>query len=156
MTEADASSDVARIMIQPYRGALIATIQVDLEESVVRRFQSDLLECIRATGADFAILDISGVEVMDGHDFVGLRRVMNMASLMGTETILCGMQPGVAASLVDLDVSLDDLRTCLNLDVALEKLVESELREEQAEASDEPPGRETVDGSARDEVLDPG
>ena len=128
MTDIDDSSDVARITIQLYRGALIASIQVDLEERVLRQFQSDLLEAIRLNDANFAIVDLSGVEVMDGHDFKGLRRVINVASLLGAETVLCGIQPGVAASLVDLDLFLDDLSTCLNLDVALAHIASLELK----------------------------
>jgi rsbT antagonist protein RsbS len=142
---------VARITIQPYRGALIASIQVDLEERVLRRFQSDLLECIRSSGADVAIIDLSGVDVMDGEDFAGLRRVIEMAALMGTGSVLCGMQPGVAASLVDLDVSLDGLEISRSLDTALAQVA----AKEQVPEPEDLEAREIVNGSERDEAPDP-
>src|SRR5262245_32860626 len=126
MTDAANSSDIARITIQPHRGALIASIQVDLDQHVLRRFQSDLLESVRSSRSRFVIMDLTGVAVLDESDFAGLRRTIDMAALMGTRTILCGLRPGVAASLVDLDVPIDDLQTSLNLDAALAEIAESE------------------------------
>jgi rsbT antagonist protein RsbS len=155
MTGIEDSSDVARITIQPYRGALIAAIQVDLDQRVLRQFQTDLLACVRSSDAEVVIIDLSGVEVMDGQDFEGLRQVIDMASLMGTESILCGMQPGVAAALVELDVPLDGLRTCLNLETALADLESSESSEPQVGEAEAMEDRELVNGTARDEILDP-
>ncbi len=156
MTDVDDSSDVARITIQPYRGALIASIQVDFEERVLRRFQSDLLECVRSSGAETAIIDLSGVDVMDAQDFGALRRIIDMVSLMGSETILCGIQPGVAASLVYLNVPLDDLKTSRNLDAALAALDASASRDEEVQAPDEPEDRDrdVANGSEQYEVHD--
>jgi rsbT antagonist protein RsbS len=77
-----------------------------------------------------------------------------MASLMGTETILCGMQPGVAASLVDLDVHLEDLNTSLNLNAALANLAARESADRQIGLEEESANGEEVDGSPRDEALD--
>lgn len=154
MTQNDDSSDVARITIQPYRGALIASIQVDLEDRVLRQFQCDLLESVRTNDADVAILDLSGVEVMDWEDFAGLRRVIDMAALMGTQTVLCGMQPGVAASLVELDVPLDGLTTRLNLEIALTEIAASESTAEQFGEAQDADELENVNGSERDEAPD--
>jgi len=153
--EIDDTSDAARITIQPYRGALIASIQVDLDDRVLRRFQSDLLQCIQSSGVITAIIDLSGVHVMDAHDFEGLRRVIQMASLMGTETILCSIQPGVAAALVDLNVPLDDLRVSLNLDAALAEFAGSASQDEQAGPPEELTNQESESESAEDEAIDP-
>jgi rsbT antagonist protein RsbS len=152
-------SDVARIAIQPYRGALIASIQVDLDERVLRQFQSDLLECVRSSDADVAIIDLSGVGVIDGEDFTALRRVIEMTALMGTKSILCGMQPGVAASLVDLDVSLVGLQISRSLDSALAQVAAADTQEEPIVESEDPQDledQEIVHGLERDEALDPG
>ena len=94
---------------------------------------------------------------MDAQDFGSLRRIIDMVSLMGTETILCGIQPGVAASLVYLDVPLDDLKTSRNLDAALAALDTSASRDEEVQAPDEleDRDREVVNGSGQDEVRDP-
>jgi rsbT antagonist protein RsbS len=154
MTDNGDSSDIARITIQPYHGALIASIQVDLEERVLRQFQNDLLECVRNNDADVAILDLSAVEIMDREDFAGLRRVIDMAALMGTQTVLCGMQPGVAASLVELDVPLDGLKTRLSLEIALAEISAPESSTGQLDGSQDLDDRENVNGSKRDEALD--
>jgi rsbT antagonist protein RsbS len=119
MSEARDISDVARITIQPHRGGLIASVQVDLDHRVLQRFQTDLLERIQESRAQFVIIDLTGVAIMDDADFTGIRRAVEMAALMGTPTVLCGLRPGVAAALVDLDVPIGGLRTKLNLDAAL-------------------------------------
>ena len=116
------TSEVSRVTIQPHRGGLIASVQVDLDQDVLARFQSDLLDRIQESRARFVIIDLTGVAVMDDADFVGVRRAVDMAALMGTPTILCGLRPGVAAALIDLDVPIDGLRTTLNLDAALAEL----------------------------------
>ncbi len=159
-SEIDNSLDVARITIQPYRGALIASIQIDLEERVLGRFQSDLLECIASSDVRLAIIDLSGVHVMDAEDFNGLRRIIHMTSLMGTKTVLCAMQPGVAAALIDLDVPVDDLTTCRDLDSALEQFALAAPAEEptsldEDNGEDALENRETDNGTQRQEALDP-
>jgi hypothetical protein len=63
---------------------------------------------------------------MDAADFTELRRAVAMVSLMGADAILCGLRPGVAASLVDLGVPIDGLRTMLNLDTALAQVTARE------------------------------
>jgi rsbT antagonist protein RsbS len=150
-----ARSDVARIAIQPYRRALIASIQVDLDDRVLRQFQSDLLECVRTSDADVAIIDLSGVDVMDGTDFEALRRVIEMAALMGTKSILCGMQPGVAASLVDLDVPLVGLQISRSLDSALAQVAAAEEQQEPAAETEDLDDQEFIDGLERNDALDP-
>jgi rsbT antagonist protein RsbS len=124
MKEGEDTSDVPRVTIQPHRGGLIASVQVDLDEYVVQRFQADLLQRIQESHARFVIIDLTGVAVMDDNDFAGIRRAVAMAALMGTSTILCGLRPGVAAALVDGGAAIDGLRTKLNLDAALAELTD--------------------------------
>jgi rsbT antagonist protein RsbS len=126
MTAGDDGSEVARVPIQPHRGGLIASIQVDLDTRVLQQFQSDLLRRIEDSRARFVIIDLTAVTVMDAGDFTELRRAVEMVSLMGAATVLCGLRPGVAASLVDLGVPIDGLRTTLNLDAALAQVTEPE------------------------------
>jgi rsbT antagonist protein RsbS len=126
MTGADDGSDVVRVPIQPHRSGLIASVQVDLDRRVLQQFQSDLLERIEASRARFVIIDLTAVAVMDAGDFTELRRALDMVTLMGAPTIVCGLRPGVAAALVDLGVPLDGLRTTLNLDAALAQIAAPE------------------------------
>ena len=118
MTDEGAGS-APRVTIQPYGGALIASIQVDVDDRVLRRLQADLLEAVRRDGSKAVLIDLAGVELLDAEDFAGLRRIVDAVSLMGAETVLCGVRPGVAASLVRLDAPVDGLRTELSLDTAL-------------------------------------
>ncbi|MEO1128732.1 MAG: STAS domain-containing protein [Planctomycetota bacterium] len=148
--------DVARISIQAHRGALIASIQVELDARVLRVFQADLLRAIEMGSQDVAILDLSGVEIMDADDFEGFRRIVQMSWLMGTEVMLCGLQPGVAASLVELDVTVDDLATHRDLDAALAALA---ARQADAESSEPGPdatwdSEDNADVPERDPSLD--
>jgi rsbT antagonist protein RsbS len=154
MTEIYDSSDIARITIQPHRGALIASIQVDLDQRVLERFQADLLQRIEDSRARFVIIDLTGVAVMDESDFAALRRTIDMVSLMGTDTILCGLRPGVAASLVDLDVSIAGLRTQLNLDAALAEIAARESRTSRIGDADGATDPERVDGYSRNQAFD--
>ena len=150
----DDGSDVARVTIQSHRGALIASIQVDLEERVLRRFQSDLLEQVRSSKARAVIIDLTGVEVMDGTDFDGLRRTIDMVALMGTPTILCGLRPGVAAALVDLNVATEGLQTCLSLDRALDAVAAAESGDPNVAATEGSRDQEPTDEHPREKTLD--
>jgi rsbT antagonist protein RsbS len=97
----DAEIEVARIPLQVTHGCLIASIQSDLTPAVMARFQADLLQCIRARRVDAVLLDCSGLDLMDGEEFASLRRCMAMASLLGARPVLVGVNPGVAAALVE-------------------------------------------------------
>ena len=115
-------ADAPPIPIQVSRGSLIASVQVDLGEAVLRRFQQDLLAAIRTTGVTRVVLDLSSVTIVDAHDFEHLRRTLSMASLMGAHAILVGLQPGVVSALVELDVNVEDIDAALNLDLAFEEM----------------------------------
>ncbi len=93
-----------------------------MTEALLHRFQEDLLARLRTSGAGGVVLDLSGVDVIDAHDFEHLRRTAAMAAVMGTRPVLCGLRPGVVSALVDLDVDVRGLETSRDLDAALERL----------------------------------
>jgi rsbT antagonist protein RsbS len=109
------SGSVTRIPLQVSRQCVVASIQVDLSEEVLDQFRIDLLELIGSSGA---ILDLSGVEVMDFQDFDALRRTIAMARLMGSRTVLSGLKAGVVSSLVELEADTEDIVAALDLDDA--------------------------------------
>lgn len=113
---------IQRIPLQLSRDYLVASIQIDLSEEVLRQFRHDLLESLRASGARGVILDLSGVRIMDGTDFEELRRTMAMAAVMGAAPVLCGLQAGVVAALVDLGADIDGIDAARDLDRAYELL----------------------------------
>jgi rsbT antagonist protein RsbS len=116
--------EMPRVPMQRTHGCLVVSLQVDLRDAVLRQFQSDLLERTRALQPKGIILDISGLTLFDMHEFAILRRTMDMARLMGRATVLVGMQPGLAASIAELDVNCDELLTARSLEEAF-ALIES-------------------------------
>lgn len=111
-----------QIPLQVSRGCVVASIQVDLSDEVLRRFRVELLKLLHVSGVTSVILDVSGVDVMDGEDFGALRRTMAMAELMGARCILAGLRPGVVSSLVEIVADLDEVESVLNIDEAFEQL----------------------------------
>ena len=99
---------------------LLATIQVELQDTVVDAFQNDVLEEIEKSGANGLIVDISALETVDSYVARMLANTGKMAKLMGTETVIVGMQPAVAATLVRMGYFMDGMNTALSLEEGLE------------------------------------
>jgi rsbT antagonist protein RsbS len=99
---------------------LLATIQVDLHDTVVDSFQNDVLEEIEKTGASGLIVDISALETVDSYVARVLANTGKMAKLMGAEIVIVGMRPAVAATLVRMGYFMQGIRTALNLQEGLE------------------------------------
>jgi rsbT antagonist protein RsbS len=99
---------------------LLATIQVDLHDTVVNSFQNDVLEQIEKTSATGLIIDISTLETVDSYVARILDNTGRMAKLMGTETVIVGMRPAVAATLVRMGYLMTGIRTALSLQEGLD------------------------------------
>lgn len=112
---------------------LLATIQVDLHDTVVDAFQNDVLEEIEKTGSSGLIVDISALESVDSYVARMLSNTGKMAKLMGAETIIVGMRPAVAATLVRMGYFMSGIRTALSLQEGLELQAER-LKELKSEA----------------------
>ena len=93
--------DAATIPLQVSRGCVVASIQVDISDEVLASFRTQLLELLRSSGAAGVILDMSGVEILDLHEFEALQQTMDMAQLMGARTVFSGFRPGVVSALLD-------------------------------------------------------
>jgi rsbT antagonist protein RsbS len=98
---------------------LLATIQIELQDTVVDSFQNDVLEEIEKTGASGLIVDISGLETVDSYVARMLANTAKMAKLMGTETVIVGMRPAVAATLVRMGYYMEGINTALSLEEGL-------------------------------------
>ncbi len=99
---------------------LLATIQIELQDTVVDSFQNDLLEEIERQGASGLIIDISALETVDSYVARMLSNTGKMARLMGAETVIVGMRPAVAATLVRMGYFMEGIRTALSLEEGLE------------------------------------
>ena len=107
----------------------MGTLPADLNGPMLEGFREDLLDLLRQTHTPWLALDCSGVEILDLTDFGGLRRVIAMAELMGTKTIVAGLRPSVVSSLIQLDADTSGLDTALSLASALERVQEEEAAE---------------------------
>ena len=105
-----------RIPILKMGRALLVTIQVDLQDQVALALQDDLSAQIEHTGANGVLIDISALEIVDS--FVGrmLASISGIANVLDATTVVVGMQPAVAITLVELGLSLDGVRTALNVE----------------------------------------
>ena len=111
-----------RIPILKMGEFLLVTIQVDMHDRLVMTLQEDLTQRIVKTHARGVLIDISALEIVDS--FIGrmLANIAGMAKLLDAETVLVGMQPAVAITLVELGLSLHGIRTALNVERGMDLL----------------------------------
>ena len=117
------------IPILKIASTLLATIQIELHDTVVDSFQADVLEEIERTGATGLIVDISALETVDSYVARMLANTAKMAKLMGTGTMIVGMRPAVAATLVRMGYFMQGIDTALSLEEGLELLNSKRLSE---------------------------
>ena len=108
-----------RVPILTLGDALLVSIQVDLQDDSVVALQEDLAERIVATNARGVVIDISAVEIVDS--FIGrmFATVAALSRVLDAETVVVGMRPAVAITLVELGLSLEGVRTALDLEKGL-------------------------------------
>jgi rsbT antagonist protein RsbS len=111
-----------RIPILKMGRCLLVTIQVDLLDQTALALQDDLSERIAATAAHGVLIDISALEIVDS--FVGrmLASISGIAAVLDATTVVVGMQPAVAITLVELGLSLEGVRTALNVEKGMAML----------------------------------
>jgi rsbT antagonist protein RsbS len=113
-----------KIPILKMGGFLLVTIQVDMHDRLAMQLQDDLTNRIVASRARGVLIDISSLEVVDS--FIGrmISNIAAMARILDAETVVVGMQPAVAITLVELGLSLEGVRTALNVDKGMALLQE--------------------------------
>jgi rsbT antagonist protein RsbS len=101
---------------------LLATVHVELRDTVAEAFQEDVLTAIGKDAPSGLIIDISGLDTVDSYVARVIADTGRMAHLMGTETVLVGMRPEVAATLVRMGYAMEGVRTALGVDEGLRLL----------------------------------
>jgi rsbT antagonist protein RsbS len=109
-----------RIPILRMGNRLLVTVQVDMHDQLAMTLQNDLTERIAATRAKGVLIDISSLEVVDS--FIGrvLGNIAAMSRVLDASTVVVGMRPAVAITLVELGLSLPGIRTALDVEKGME------------------------------------
>lgn len=152
-------SDDSRIAVHEFEGSLVGSIQVELSDRVMRAFRENLLAEIHRTGATSAIIDVSGLNVLDIHEFDFLRSTFRMASIMGCRSVLVGLNPGIVAALIQLDADVEGLETALSVEHAIHALRPAPTTDaDDEDVEQEPPAEagDDADAPAEPPYLAPG
>ena len=122
-----------RIPILKMGRCLLVTIQVDMHDRLAMALQDDLMEQIRQHKAEGVLIDISALDLVDS--FIGrmLGNIAAMARVLDAQTVVTGMRPAVAITLVELGLSLPGVRTALNVERGMQLL---QVAREEYEAGD--------------------
>ena len=125
---------IERIPILRIGKFLLITIQVDMHDQLAMSLQDDLTVAIEKTGARGVLLDISTLDVVDS--FIGrmISNISAVSSLLSAQTVVVGMQPAVAITLVELGLELPGVHTALNAERGM-AMLRRELPEDDVNAS---------------------
>ncbi len=120
-----------RIPILKMGEYLLVTIQVDMHDRLALQLQDDLTEMISSMSARGVLIDISSLEIVDS--FIGrmLANIAAMSRILDAQTVVVGMRPAVAITLVELGLSLQGVRTALNVERGMALLRAALLAEEE-------------------------
>src|SRR3954449_171822 len=113
-----------RVPVLRIGDALLVSIQLDLQDQIAMQLQDDLAERIVETGARGVVIDISALEIVDS--FIGrmLSSIAGISKVLGAETVVVGMRPAVAITLVELGLYLETVRTALTVERAFAIIAE--------------------------------
>ena len=111
-----------RIPILRMGSFLLVTIQIDLYDRLATNLESDLVQMVNKTEAKGVLIDISALSIVDS--FMGriLGNIGSMSKIMDAETVVVGMQPAVAITLIELGLELKGVHTALNVEKGMELL----------------------------------
>jgi rsbT antagonist protein RsbS len=125
-----------RIPILKFGDALLVTIQVDMHDRLATALEEDLTNKIVTVGAKGVLIDISALEIVDS--FIGrmLDNIAAVSRILDADTVVVGMRPAVAITLVELGLSLTGVRTALNVERGME-LIQRRSGSEEVDGDDD-------------------
>jgi rsbT antagonist protein RsbS len=130
---------------------LLVTIQVDMHDRLALTLQDDLTEMISKSGAKGVLIDISSLDMVDS--FIGrmIANIAQMSRILDAQTVVTGMRPAVAITLVELGMSLTGVRTALSVERGMD-LLRASLAEEDGGDDDDRDAPEARLGAADGEA----
>jgi len=116
---------------------LLVTIQVDLYDRLALNLEADLVQMVNKTSAKGVLIDISAVSIVDS--FMGriIGNIASMSKILDAETVVVGMQPAVAITLIELGLPLKGVHTALNVERGMELLKTMIIEEDTQEETEE-------------------
>jgi rsbT antagonist protein RsbS len=116
---------VERIPILKMGSCLLVTIQTDMHDRLAMALQDDLTTRVAETRARGVLIDISALEVVDS--FIGrmLSNIASLTSVLDASTVVVGMRPAVAITLVELGLTLPEVQTALNVETGMAMIADS-------------------------------
>ncbi|WP_246101323.1 STAS domain-containing protein [Pedobacter westerhofensis] len=119
---------------------LLVTIQVDLYDRLALTLEADLVQMVQKTSARGVLIDISAVSIVDS--FMGriIGNIASMSKILDAETVVVGMQPAVAITLIELGLPLKGVYTALNMEKGmnlLKSMIDTSGDDEDTDLSDD-------------------
>ena len=114
--------EVIPIPILKMGSCLLVSIQVDMHDQSAQELQDSLTNRISETGANAVLIDISMLEMVDSFIARMLGNISSIARVLDAQTVMVGMRPAVAITLVELGVTLDGIRTALDVEHGMKQL----------------------------------
>lgn len=134
------------IPIIQYRDLLLISIQIEISDRIVHQLKNDIADTIRIKDVRGVIIEVSGVDLIDSYIACAIRDIGQICKLMGVHTLLVGLDPGMAITLVEMGMEMQGVDTALNIDHAV-NILDSYEKDEQVNLNDE------IDEDPFDDVL---
>lgn len=118
------ASEMTPIPIVPLKDYLLVTIHTEISDVLAQKMRKDITQKLSETGSKGLIIDITSVQIVDSYIARVLDKIGRMARMMGSETVIVGMQPQVAMTLTEMGLEVGGVRSALNVDRGIELLDE--------------------------------
>ena len=119
------------IPIIKYRDFLLVSIQIEVSDHIIQQLKNDIANTIRAAEFRGVVIEVSGVDMIDSYIARAIRDIGQICKLMGVRTVLVGLDPGMAITLVEMGMTMTGVDTALNIEEAVYALESDHLSDEE-------------------------